>query len=273
MPILGTKTLSTLGRCLSSTVRHHWSRPPQSVYHMSSPHSDVQPRSGKQGPSLFRLVLKRRPWCWRQSGWTQPGARPQSNDRSDPGRSCRRRPTYRPPPRYLPSATVSPVSLFFFVNGRPAQTHLQAERRKRLANALTSHWDRARRPTAHAERWSWAQAKKHRKRRCWPYLVKHSSSFPSKDDVGRILVGRDVTVPKRPRNIADTRNRSGVQIGDQIRITLWPLLFSSWCMTRSEVTEPVQRDTWSLTAFFARRRPARSSDSGQKWPLEPGRAC
>ena len=36
MPILGTKTLSTLGRCFSSTVRHRWSGPTQSVYHMPS---------------------------------------------------------------------------------------------------------------------------------------------------------------------------------------------------------------------------------------------
>ena len=47
----------------------------------------------RQGSSLFRLVLKRRWCCWRQSCWTYARARPQSNGRSAPGRNCRRRPT------------------------------------------------------------------------------------------------------------------------------------------------------------------------------------
>ena len=53
-----------------------------------------------QRPSLWRLFLKRRSWCWRQSCGPQARARPQSDYRWGPGRSCCRRPTYRPSPRY-----------------------------------------------------------------------------------------------------------------------------------------------------------------------------
>ena len=51
--ILGTKTLSTLGRCLSSTVLHRYSRPTQSVYHMPSHIPMFSRDQGSKGRHCF----------------------------------------------------------------------------------------------------------------------------------------------------------------------------------------------------------------------------
>ena len=145
----------------------------------------------------------------------------------------------------LSSAFVSPGSLFFLWTGGRCKRTCKPS----AGNVLRMHdfsCDRALRPTAHAERWTWAQAKKHGKWRCWRFLVKYSSSLSSNDDVGRTLVARIVTVAERPRNLADARYRSGVQWRDQIRTILWPLLFphEAWHPAMWRNQDNATREHW-----------------------------
>ena len=134
MTILGTKTLSTLGRCLSWTVPRRWSRPPQSVYHNPSHIPMFTRDQGGKGRHCFAwfsrdvraaggsLVVRKHELAHsRMAGQRLVEAVAGGHIATATS--------------ILPSASVSPASLFFPLDGRLVQAHLQAERRKRLTNA------------------------------------------------------------------------------------------------------------------------------------------